>query len=286
VPVGEAEIYPDRELAINPGRVFGTVPGVETRDPAFGLPAVWIQRAERDSAQTLGYTVVDASTVVATHLSELLQSHAHELIGHEEVQQLLDVLAKSAPKLVEDLVPNTLSIGAVLRVLQNLLEERIPVRDMRTIAETLAEVGGRSQDPGALTAACRVALGRSIIQHINGMADELQVITLDPSLEQLLLQSIQAASEGGAGMEPGLAERMHRSLAESARRQEAAGHPAVLLVSPPIRPWLARLVRHSIAGLQVLAYNEIPDNKQIKVVANIGQDAPSLGVQQDGSPAA
>ena len=279
VPVGEAEIYPDRDLAINPGRVFGTLQGIETRDPAFGLPAVWIPTSERDNARTLGYTVVDASTVVATHLSELLQSHAHELIGHEEVQQLLDVLARSAPKLVEDLVPKTLSIGVVLRVLQNLLEERVPVRDMRTIAETLAEVGARSQDPGALTAAVRVALGRSIIQHINGMGEEIPVITLDPSLEQILQSSIQAVSEGGAGIEPGLAERMHRSLADSAQRQETAGQPAVLLVTPPIRPWLAKLVRHSIPALQVLAYNEVPDNKQIKVVANIGTGAPSLGAQ-------
>ena len=283
VPVGEAEIYPDRDLAINPGHVFGTVQGIETRDPAFGLEAVWIQPSERDNAQTLGYTVVDASTVVATHLSELLQAHANELIGHEEVQQLLDVLAKSAPKLVEDLVPGTLSIGVVLKVLQNLLEERIPVRDMRTIAETLAESGARSQDPGALTAAARVALGRSIIQHINGMEPEIEVITLDPSLEQILQTSIQAVAEGGAGIEPGLAERMHQSLAESARRQEAGGKAPILLVTPVIRPWLARLVRHSIAGLYVLAYNEIPDNEQIKVVANIGTDTPSLGTQTNGS---
>jgi len=283
VPVGEAEIYPDRELAINPGRVFGTLQGIETRDPAFGLEAVWISPSERDNAQTLGYTVVDASTVVATHLSELLQSHAHELIGHEEVQQLLDVLAKTAPKLVEDLVPQTLSIGIVLKVLQNLLEERIPVKDMRTIAEALAEAGARSQDPGALTAAVRVSLGRSIVQHINGMGSELQVITLDPTLEQILQTSIQGIAEGGAGIEPGLAERMHQSLLESARRQESAGQPAVLLVTPAIRSWLARLVRHSIPMLHVLAYNEIPDNKQIKVVANIGTEAPSLGVQQGGT---
>ncbi len=279
VPVGEAEIYPDRDLAINPGRVFGTLQGIETRDPAFGLEAVWIAPSERDNAQTLGYTVVDASTVVATHLSELLQGHAHELIGHEEVQQLLDVLAKNAPKLVEDLVPKTLSIGIVLKVLQNLLEERIPVKDMRTIAETLAEAGARSQDPGALTAAVRVSLGRSIVQHINGMGPELQVITLDPSLEQILQTSIQAVAEGGAGIEPGLAERMHQSLAESAQRQESAGQPAILLVTPVIRSWLARLVRHSITTLHVLAYNEIPDNKQIKVVANIGSETPGLGVQ-------
>jgi len=283
VPVGEAEIYPDRDLAINPGRVFGTLEGIETRDPAFGLEALWIQPSERDNAQTLGYTVVDASTVVATHLSELLQTHAHELIGHEEVQQLFDALAKSAPKLVEDLVPDTLSIGVVLKVLQNLLEERIPVRDMRTIAETLAETGARSQDPGALTAAVRTALGRSIVQHINGMEPEVPVITLDPSLEQILQTSIQAVMDGGAGIEPGLAERMHRSLVDSARQQEAAGQPAILLVTPPIRPWLAKLVRHSIPSLRVLAYNEIPDNKQIKVVANIGTEIPDPGIEQTGT---
>ena len=281
VPVGEAEIYPDRDLAINPGRVYGNLQGLETTDPAFGLEAIWIAQSERENAQALGYTVVDTSTVVATHLSELLKSHAHELIGHEEVQQLLDMLKKSAPKLVEDLVPNVLSVGAVLKVLQNLLEERIPVKDMRTIAEVLAERAPVSQDPDALTAVCRVALGRSIIQNINGIGSEVQVITLDPSLEQLLQQSIQVVAEGGAGLEPGLAERMHRSLVESTQRQEAAGQAAILLVAPPLRPWLARLVRHSIPALNVLAYNEIPDSKQIKVIANIGTDAPTTREQQD-----
>ncbi len=276
VPIGEAELHPDRELAINPGRVFGTVPGVPTKDPAFGLDATWIEPSSRDQAQALGYTVVDASTVVATHLSQLLQSHAHELLGHEEVQQLLDALGRNAPKLVEDLVPKALSLGTVLKVLQNLLEERIPIRDMRTVAETLAEMALRSQDPGVLTAAVRVALGRSIVQHINGMAAELPVITLDASLEQLLHQSLQTGSESGVGFEPGLAERMHKALAESAQRQELEGRQAVLLVSGALRPWLARMVRHTIPGLQVLAYEEIPDNKQIKVVANVGQQLARL----------
>ncbi len=281
VPVGETEIYPDRELAINPGRVYGDLQGQAAKDPAFGLDAVWISPAERENAQALGYTVVDASTVVATHLSQLLQRHAHELIGHEEVQQLLDMLKKTAPKLVEDLIPNVLTVGTVLKVLQNLLEERIPVRDMRTIAEVLAERAPASQDPDVLTAACRIALGRSILQNINGIEAEVQVITLDPALEQLLQQSIQAVAGGGAGLEPGLAERMHRSLSESTQRQEAGGQPAILLVAPPLRPWLARLVRHSIPALNVLAYNEIPDSKQIKVVANIGADAPGISEQQN-----
>ena len=276
VPVGEAEIYPDQELAINPGQVFGSVQGNATRDPAFGLEAVWIDSAQHDHAQSLGYTVVDASTVVATHLSSLLQSHAHELLGHEEVQQLLDNLARSAPKLVEDLVPKALPLGVVVRVLQSLLQERIPVRDIRTIAETLAEHAARTQDAENLTASVRAALGRSIIQHINGMQPELPVMTFDPTLEQILLQSLQGAIEGGAGIEPGLADRMHRALVERTQEQEVKGLPAVLLVSAPIRPWLARLVRHSIPGLNVLAYNEVPDNKQIKVVATVGYQPPEI----------
>ena len=277
VPVGEAEVYPDRELAINPGQVYGTVPGIKTQDPAFGLEAIWIESDQHDNAQALGYTVVDASTVVATHLSSLLQEHANELLGHEEVQQLLETLKKSQPKLVEDLVPKTLPLGVVVKVLQNLLGERIPIRDMRTIAEALAEHAPRTQDAGNLTAAARVALGRSIIQHINGMASELPVIALEPALEQILLQSIQGGAEGGAGFEPGLADQMHRALSERAQQQEMQGKPAVLLVAPPIRQWLARLVRHSIPSLHVLAYNEVPDNKQIKVVSTVGQRLPGLG---------
>ncbi|WJW74561.1 flagellar biosynthesis protein FlhA [Thiohalobacter sp. IOR34] len=277
VPMGEAEIHPDRELAINPGQVFGSLPGIPTRDPAFGLEAVWIEPEQHDNAQTMGYTVVDASTVVATHLSNILQENAHELLGHEEVQHLLDGLARSAPKLVEDLVPKALPLGVVVKVLQNLLEERVPIRDIRTIAETLAEHAGRSQDAGNLTAAVRAALGRSIVQHINGLSNELPVITLDPALEQILLQSIQGTQEGGAGLEPGLAEQMHQALAEKAQQQEMGGQPAVLLVAPPIRAWLARLVRHSIPSLHVLAYSEVPDNKQIKVVATVGQAPAGLG---------
>ncbi|MFO7602434.1 MAG: flagellar biosynthesis protein FlhA, partial [Gammaproteobacteria bacterium] len=271
VNVGEATIHPERELAINPGQVFGTIEGAETRDPAFGLQAFWITPEQRDNAQTMGYTVVDANTVVATHLSQLVKTHAHQLLGHEEVQHLLDMLARSAPKLVENLVPDTLTLGVVVKVLQNLLEESVPIRDIRTIAETLAEHGARSQDPDVLTAAVRIALGRSIVQQINGMAPELPVITLDPNLEQLLHQSIQGGGEGGAGVEPGLAERLHNALLESAQAQEQAGQPAVLLVSAPVRTMLARFVRHTITTLHVLSYNEIPTDKQIRIVATVGQ---------------
>jgi len=273
VTVGEADIMPDMEMAINPGRVFGSLQGKACKDPAFGLDAIWIDPGQRDHAQTLGYTVVDPGTVVATHLSHLLQSHAHELFGYEETQKLLDNLAKSAPKLVEDLVPKTLPLGVVVKVLQNLLLERVPIRDMRTIAETLAEFGVKSQDPDILTSAVRASLGRLIIHEISGVQSELPVMTLDHELEQLLHKSLQTASETGVGIEPGLAEQMHQSLQNSAQKMEMEGQTPILLVSSYIRPWLARFVRHSIHGLYVLAYTEIPADRQIKVVATVGRRA-------------
>ncbi len=273
VTVGEAEIMPENDMAINPGRVFGTLPGTACKDPAFGLDALWIDGSQKDQAQTLGYTVVDVSTVVATHLSHILSSHAHELFGYEEAQQILDNLAKQAPKLVEDLVPKTLPLGVVVKVLQNLLQERVTIRDMRRIAETLAEYGSKSQDPDILTSAVRAALGRSIIHEINGIDKELAVITLEPDLERILQQSLQTASDSGAGLEPGLAEQMHQSLEDSVQRLEVEGRTPILLVSSFIRPWLSRFIRHSIAGLHVLAYNEIPEDRQIKVVSTVGQRA-------------
>jgi len=270
VPVGEAEIQPEREMAINPGQVFGSIEGIPGRDPAFGLEAVWIEPGLRDQAQTMGYTVVDPSTVVATHLSQILQDHGYELLGHEEVQQLLNGLAKNAPKLVEDLVPKLLPLGTVLKVLQNLLREKVPIRDIRTIAETLAQYAPAGQDADFLTGMVRSALGRLIIQQINGMDVEVPVITLDPGLEQLLQQTLQAGPEG-AGIEPGLAERLHQSLVDAVQRQEVAGQPAILLAATSVRTWLSRFLRPSIPSLHVLAYNEIPENKQIKVVASVGQ---------------
>jgi flagellar biosynthesis protein FlhA len=271
VTVGESEIMPEMEMAINPGRVFGTLQGKACQDPAFGLEAVWIEPNQKEHAQTLGYTVVDPGTVVATHLSHLLQAHAHELFGYEDAQKILENLAKSAPKLVEDLVPKTLPLGLVVKVLQNLLQERVPIRDMRSIAETLAEYGVKSQDPDILTSAVRSSLGRSIIHEISGIQNELPVITLDYELEQLLLKSLQTANENSAGIEPGLAEQMHLSLQESTQKMEMEGQTAVLLVSSYVRPWLSRFVRHSISGLHVLAYNEIPADRQIKVVSTVGR---------------
>ncbi|MGA7437745.1 MAG: flagellar biosynthesis protein FlhA [Luteibacter sp.] len=271
VPMGEAEIHTERMLAIDPGRVHGTINGIATRDPAFGLDAVWIEPGLREHAQTLGYTVVDPATVIATHLSHILQNHAHELIGHQDVQQLLDRLAQQTPKLVEDLVPKRLSLGAVVKVLQNLLAERVPIRNFRGIVESLAENAGQSQDPGVLAAAVRVGLGRQIVQEIAGLGTEVPVITLAPELEQILLQSLQGSGPAGAAVEPGLADRLQKNVADAARRQEAAGEPAVLLVSPALRPWLSRFTRHVAQNLHVLAYNEVPDNRRVKLVTALGR---------------
>nr|WP_207758394.1 flagellar biosynthesis protein FlhA [Aliamphritea spongicola] len=270
VIVGESEVYPERELAINPGQVFGNLQGITVKDPAFGLDAVWVEQSQKEQAQTLGYTVVDAGTVVATHLNQLLQAHSHELMGHDEVQQLLDILAKSSPKLVEDLVPGKLSVSIILKVLQNLLMEQVPIKDFRTITEALAEAVPRSADPMTLTAAVRVALNRLIVQNINGSEPELPVITLDPQLEQLLLGSMQQGNNEGLVIEPGMAEQLQTSLTEVAQQQEIAGRPAVLLVAAPVRPLLAKFVRYGEQQISVLSYQEIPENKRVTIIATVG----------------
>ena len=271
VTSGEGELRHDNELAINPGQVFGTVKGVATKDPAFGLEAVWITKDQREHAQTLGYTVVDAATVVATHLSQILTNHAASLLGHEEVQNLLDMLAKHSPKLVEGLVPDTLALTTVVKVLQNLLQEGVPIRDMRTIVQTLVEYGAKSQDVDVLTAACRIALRRLIVQEVGGSRKEIPVITFAPELEQMLHQSMQAAGNDGAGIEPGLADRIQQSLQDAHQSQELSGDSAVLLTSGILRSVMARFVKYTIPGLRVLSYQEIPDDKQIRIVSVIGQ---------------
>jgi flagellar biosynthesis protein FlhA len=272
VSIADGMVHPDRELAINPGRVFGKPPGIETRDPAFGMEAIWIEPSKREHAQTLGYTVVDASTVIATHLSHVIQTHAHELLGHEEVQHLLNALAKTAPRLVEDLVPKVLPLGVVVRVLQGLLAERVPIRNLRNIIETLAEHAPRTQDAAVLQAQVRIALGRQIVQDIVGSAAELPVITLEPDVEQLLQASLQGQGSGAnAAIEPGLAERLQSRLAESAARQEAAGDATVLMVAPQLRTTLARFTRATVPSLHVLAWNEIPDNRRVRLVAAVGR---------------
>lgn len=275
VNVGSAEVFPERDMAINPGQVYGKVQGLETKDPAFGLDALWIEKSQKDQAESLGYTVVDASTVIATHLNSILQSHSHEILGHEEVQQLLSLLAKHSPKLAEEL-PGSVNTNVLLKVLQSLLSEQVPIRDMRTIAETLAAAGEKSQDSVTLTAATRIALNRVIVQSIYGERSELPVITLDSRLEQLLLKSVQQSiqsgveQESGMTIEPNLAESLQKSLVDAAQKQEVSGDPAVLLVAAPLRPMLSRFARYTIDGLKVLSYQEIPDNKQVTVVASAG----------------
>ncbi|WP_110428131.1 flagellar biosynthesis protein FlhA [Glaciecola sp. KUL10] len=271
VTIGDAEISHDAELAINPGQVFGKLEGTATKDPAFGLDAVWIKPNQRDHAQTLGYTVVDAATVVATHLSQLLTTNAYQLLGHEEVQQLLDMLEKSNPKLVEGLVPDILSLSTMVKVLQTLLYEGVPIRDMRTICQTLAEYGPKSQDPDVLVSALRIALKRLIVQEITNGNNEIPVIALAPELEQMLHQSLQAGGEDGSGIEPGLAEKLQESLSEASQQQELAGEPSVLLTSGMLRPVLSRFLKNAVSGLHVLSYQEIPDDKQIKIVSSVGQ---------------
>jgi flagellar biosynthesis protein FlhA len=233
------------------------------------LPAVWIDSAQREQAQAYGYTVVDASTVTATHLNHLILSHATELLGRQETQALLDHLAKEMPKLVEDLVPKVLPLGVLQKVLQNLLEEGIPIRDMRTIIETLAEHAIRSQEAEALTAQVRNALGRSIVQQLYPSGSEMQVMSLDPQLERVLLQAIAGGGDN-ASIEPGLADTLIRETAAASQRQEELGLPAVLLVSGNLRLLLSRFLRRGISQLKVLAHSEVPENKIIKVTSIIG----------------
>jgi len=270
VSVAEGEAIAGKFLAINPGRVLGVVEGQAATDPAYGLPAVWIETKQRDQAQTYGYTVVDTGTVVATHLTKVINEHAPELLGREETQQLLDHVAKQYPKLVEDLTPKLLSVTGIQKVLQNLLEEQVHIRDMRTILETLAENAGRTQDADELTAAVRGALGRAIIHETFGGAQELPVMALEPNLEHILMQALATRGDAGAGLEPGLAERLVRETVQAVERQESAGLPAVLLSPPAIRAILARFLRRSAPSLKVLSHAEVPDGKTIRIISLIG----------------
>lgn len=269
VELGAGEAYAGQFLAINPGRVAGTLNGTSTVDPAFGLPAVWIDAGLRDNAQAYGYTVVDASTVVATHLNHLILTHAGELLGRQEVQQLLDHLAKEMPKLVEDLVPKVLPLGTLQKVLQSLLDEGVHIRDMRTIIETVADHASRTQNADELLVQVRNALGRAIVQQLFPGNGEMQVMSLDPSLERLLMQAIAGGSEN-TSFEPGLADTLVREAAAAAQRQESLGMPAVLLVPSSLRLLLSRFLRRSVTQLKVLAHSEVPENRIIKVTSVIG----------------
>ncbi|MYM83007.1 flagellar biosynthesis protein FlhA [Duganella sp. FT50W] len=271
VEVGTGEAFNGQFLAINPGMATGTLQGLVTTDPAFGLPAVWIDASLRDQAQGMGYTVVDAGTVVATHLNHLITTHASELLGRAEVQSLLDHLAKESPKLVEDLVPKMVSISTLQKVLQNLLVEGVHIRDMRTVIETLAEHAVHTQDPGDLTALVRIALGRAIVQQLFPGAGELSVMTLDNRLERLLMQALAASGPDGAGIEPGLADTIAQQAAAATQQQEALGLTPVLLVPGPLRALLSRFLRRSLPQLKVLSHAEIPESKTIRVTALVGQ---------------
>ncbi len=267
---GRGEVKVGRELAINPGKVYGSLEGLPTREPAFGLDAVWIDPAQRDYARTLGYTVVDPSTAIATHMNKVLRDNGAELLSHDETQKLLDKLATRSPKLVEELVPGKLSLGVVTRTLQNLLSEGVPIRDMRTIAEALMEASARTQEPEMLTNLVRPKLGRMIVQSLLENRSTLAVMTLDPSLEQLLHNLLQQnANNANVVLEPGLAESLFSALRNSVRAVEEQGYPAVLVVSPQIRLWLARAVRHRANDLTVLSYSEIPDEQEVKVIQTI-----------------
>lgn len=270
---GKGEARVGRELAINPGKVYGRVEGQATKEPAFGLEAVWIEPSLRDQARALGYTVVDPSTAIATHLNKVLRDSASELLSHDEAQKLLDKLAARSPKLVEELVPGKLPLGVVTRTLQNLLLESVPIRDMRTVVESLTEASARTQDPEQLTTLIRPKLGRMIVQGLVENRDTLSVLTLDPQLEQLL-HNVLAQNTGGQGMvlEPALAESLFAALRQSARDMEEQGLPAVLVVSPAIRSWMSRSVRYRVNDLTVLSYSEIPDDQSVKVISTVQAD--------------
>jgi flagellar biosynthesis protein FlhA len=269
--IGAGEAFPNMFLAINPGNASGTLPGAPTTDPAFGLPAVWVEAAMREQAQGMGYTVVDTSTVIATHLSHLIHTHAAELLGRQELQQLLDHIAKLAPKLTEDLIPKVLPLTTVQKVLHNLLDEGMHIRDMRTILETLAEYAPQSQDPYQLTTMVRTALGPAIVQQYYPAAQELQVIGMDKELEYVLMQAMQAG--GNKSIEPGLADTLLREARNATQAQEQLGLPTVMLVPGQLRDLLARFLRRALPQLKVISHDEVPGFKAVRVTAVVGGHA-------------
>jgi flagellar biosynthesis protein FlhA len=273
VEIGRGEAYPGMYLAINPGHVNGTLPGAVTREPAFGLPAVWVEAALREQAQTFGYTVVDAGTVIATHLNHVMHGHAAELLGRQEAQQLLEHVGRDSPKLVEDLVPKLLPLATVQKVLQRLLEEGVHIRDMRTIIEVIAEHGAQVQNADELTALVRVALGRAIVQQLYPATNELQVMALEPGLERILLQATQAKAGEAPSVEPGLVDTLLREANTAAQQQERLGLPSVLLVPAELRVLLSRFLRRTASQIKVIAHSEVPDTNTIKVTALLGGKA-------------
>ena len=267
VLIGEGTVYPEKMLAAALGPVYGDLPGEHTKD-IFGKDAIWIEPAERTRALTMGYEVVDAETVIVMHLRQLLRQHAAELLGQEEVQKLLDVLARRAPKLVEGLTPKPLSLVIIWQVLRNLLQEQIPISDMRSICEALSVAAIKTQDVDVLTDRAREALGPLIIQSIYGKRTEIAVATLDPQLEQLLLRLAQ--NESGAAIDPSLANHIRQSINQVTAHQERLGEPVALLVAPPLRRLITKMARGTPRPLPVLSYNELPDERQVRVIATVG----------------
>ncbi|SLM62422.1 Flagellar biosynthesis protein FlhA [Dickeya aquatica] len=269
VEIGSGEAHPGRWMAINPGNAVGSLSGDATNDPAFGLPAVWIDSSLKEQAQVQGYTVVEASTVVATHLNHLLSLHASELFGRQEAQQLMDRVSQEMPKLTEDFIPGVVTLTTLHKVLQNLLSEQVSIRDMRTVIETLSEHAPVQSDPYELTTAVRIALGRAITQQWFPGDTELQVIGLDSALERLLLQALQ----GGGGLEPGLSDRLLNQAQQALQRQEMLGAPPVLLVNHALRGLLSRFLRRSLPQVAVLSNLEISDSRQIRMTSMIGESS-------------
>ncbi len=260
-------------LAIDPGTVTGRLEGAVTTDPAFGLPAVWIDANAKEYAQSLGYTVVDAGTVIATHLNHVISLNAGELLGRQEVQQLLDHLSKDANKLIEEIIPKLLSVSTLQKVLQNLLNEGVHIRDMRSILETLADHAQYSQDANELTAMVRVKLGRAIVQDLFPFGNEITAMTLDSQLERLLMQAMQNNQGGQSVIEPGIAEKLSQETEQASRQQEQMGLTPVLLVPSPLRLALSKFLRRTVPHLRVLSHDELPDNKSIRVTSLIGAQA-------------
>jgi flagellar biosynthesis protein FlhA len=273
VEIASGESNYGQYLAIDPGMVTGALPGPATSDPAFGLPAVWVDANLRDEAQSMGFTVVDAGTVIATHLNHIISLHAAELLGRQEVQLLLDHISKESPKLIEDLTPKLLSLSVIQKVLQNLLAEGVHIRDMRSIVETLSEHATHTQDANELSALVRIQLGRAIVQQLFPTGNEVAVMTLDNHLERMLLQAMQNNTVTGAAIEPGIAETLSRQTEAAAKQQEQLGMTPVLLVSGQLRATLSKFLRRAIPHLRVLSHEELPDSKTIRVTSLIGGQA-------------
>jgi len=266
---GKIEI--NKDLAINPGDINEKLNGITTVEPAFGLDAYWINNSESDHAKTLGYTIVDGSTVIATHINALLKSNSYELLGHDETREILDKVSKVSPKLVEDLVPEKLSIAIIMQVLRNLLYESITIKDIRTILATLLTESSRTQNADELTELVRPKIGHIMLQDIVGLGDELHVMTLDPSLEQILINSLENSSNKHEPMvDPSLLEDLIKSIKAEVDKEFTLGNEVTIVVAPPLRPWLARFIKQRIAELRVFSYSEIPEDQRIKVSSRIG----------------